>query len=190
MNPDDRRKSIIDAVSPLLLEHGTSLTTRQLAEAAGVAEGTLFRVFESKQELIAVAALAALEVEPAITQLAELPDDQSLAERVSSIIGIVQLEIRRTRSLLMAAFHSDGTGPPPGHHRKPFHHERQQRVTDAIARSLHAYADQLTIAPRTAAEILHSMAFAATFHFADTPALTEPSDIAAVVLHGIALGTT
>ncbi|MCW5953158.1 MAG: TetR/AcrR family transcriptional regulator [Propionibacteriaceae bacterium] len=190
MTPEDRRKAITDAVAPLLLERGTSLTTRQLAEAAGVAEGTLFRVFESKQELIAAAALAALEAEPALNQLAELPDEQTLTERVTSILEIVQLEIRRTRSLLMAAFHREGTGPPPGHHRKPFHHERQQRVTDAITRGLQEYAGQLTVPPRTAAGVLQAMAFASTFHFADTSALTEPSDVADVVLHGIALGTT
>ena len=190
MTPDDRRRAITDAVAPLLLEHGTSLTTRQLAEAAGVAEGTLFRVFESKQELIAAAALAALEAEPAVAQLAGLPDGQTLAERVSSILEIVQVEIRRTRALLIAAFHADGPGPPPGHHRKPFHHERQQRVGDAITRSLQEYAGQLTVPPRTAAGVLQAMAFASTFHFTDTPALTEPSDVAHVVLHGIALGTT
>lgn len=190
MTPDDRRRAITDAVAPLLLEQGTSLTTRQLAEAAGVAEGTLFRVFESKQELIAAAALAALEAEPAIAQLAALPEGQSLTERVASILGIVQQEIRRTRALLMAAFHRDGRGHPPGPPHKPFHHERQQRVTDAITRSLEEYAGQLTVPPPTAAGVLQAMAFASTFHFADTPALTEPLDVAHVVLHGIALGTT
>lgn len=193
MTPDDRRKAITDAVAPLLLEHGTALTTRQLAEAAGVAEGTLFRVFESKQELIAAAALAALEAEPAIAQLAGLPPGQTLAERVSSILEILQQEIRRTRSLLLAVFHrpGDGTsaGPPPGHHHKPFHHERQQRVADAVARSLQEYAAQLSLPPPTVAGVLQAMAFASTFHFTDTNSLTEPSDIADVVLHGIALGT-
>ena len=188
MTPEDRRRAILDAVAPLLLEQGTSLTTRQLAEAAGVAEGTLFRVFDSKQELIAAAALAALEAEPAVDQLAGLPDGQALTERVSSILAIVQQEIRRTRALLMAAFHRDGAGPPPGAHHKPFHHERQQRVADAITQSLQEYAGQLTVPPRTAAGVLQAMAFASTF--TDTPALTEPSDVAHVVLHGIAQGTT
>ncbi len=102
----------------------------------------------------------------------------------------MQQEIRRTRSLLMVAFHRDGTGPPPGHHHKPFHHERQQRVADAITVSLQEYAGQLAVPPKTAAGVLQAMAFASTFHFTDTPALTEPSDVADVVLHGIALGTT
>lgn len=193
MTPEDRRQAIIDAVAPLLLEQGTTLTTRQLAEAAGVAEGTLFRVFESKQDLIAAAALAALEAEPAIAQLAELPDDHDLTQRVTAVLEILQQEIRRTRALAMVVYHrpapGESTGPPRGHP-KPFPHDRQQRMADAITRSLQEYAGQLSIPPRTAAGVLQAMAFAATFHFPETPTLTQSVDIADVVLHGIALGNS
>ena len=50
---DERRAMIIEAMLPLLLEHGEMVTTRQIAEAAGIAEGTIFRVFADKDELIA-----------------------------------------------------------------------------------------------------------------------------------------
>src|SRR5690606_7898091 len=50
--PEDRRQAIIEAVVPLLIEHGPTATTRQIAEAAGVAEGTLFRVFPDKRALL------------------------------------------------------------------------------------------------------------------------------------------
>ena len=192
MNPEDRRRAILDAVAPLLLEHGTSLTTRQLAEAAGVAEGTLFRVFDSKQELIAAAALAALEAEPAIDQLAELPGNQNLNERVTAILDIIQREIRRTRALLMAAFDrpgSEGTPRPPHRHpAKPFHHDRQKRVAEAIIRALRSYEGQLSLPPPTVAGVLQAMAFASTFHLEHDHSLTDPADVANVVLHGIALG--
>lgn len=192
MTPDDRRRAIIDAVQPLLLEHGTALTTRQLAEAACVAEGTLFRVFESKQELIAAAALEALETEPAIALLADLPEGQQLDDRVTAIVSILQDEIRRTRALAMAVFHRPSTGPPgdsPGHPPKPYSHERRQRLLDAVAHSLDEHAPKLSVPPRTAAGVLQAMAFASTFHLADTDSLSEPADVANVVLHGIVQGT-
>ena len=47
LSPDERRRAIVDAVLPLLIEHGRAVTTRQMAEAAGIAEGTIFRVFDS-----------------------------------------------------------------------------------------------------------------------------------------------
>ena len=56
MAPDERRRAIVDAVVPLLLEHGDDVTTRQIAEAAGIAEGTIFRVFPDKAALLLAAA--------------------------------------------------------------------------------------------------------------------------------------
>ena len=50
--PSERRAEIIAATLPLLLAHGASVTTRQIAEAAGIAEGTIFRVFPDKESLI------------------------------------------------------------------------------------------------------------------------------------------
>src|SRR3954462_14862648 len=56
LSADERRDAIIDVVLPLLLEHGSDVTTRQIAEAAGIAEGTVFRVFPDKAALLMAAA--------------------------------------------------------------------------------------------------------------------------------------
>ena len=44
---------MIAATRQLILDHGPEVTTRQVAEAAKVAEGTLFRVFPTRRDLIA-----------------------------------------------------------------------------------------------------------------------------------------
>src|SRR5438128_11034621 len=71
--PDERRSMIVAATLPLLLEHGDRVTSRQIAEAAGIAEGTIFRVFADKDEVIAAVIEAALDPEPLEAALAAIP---------------------------------------------------------------------------------------------------------------------
>ena len=52
MSPEDRRQMIVRAVLPLVVEHGAAVTTSQIARAAGICEGTVFRAFKDKDELL------------------------------------------------------------------------------------------------------------------------------------------
>jgi AcrR family transcriptional regulator len=52
--PDVRREQLLDAAEALLLEHGLRATTvADVAEAAGVAKGTMYLYYTSKDELLA-----------------------------------------------------------------------------------------------------------------------------------------
>jgi AcrR family transcriptional regulator len=46
------RARILDAAERVLVEHGTAVSTEEIAKAAGVGIGTLFRHFPTKEELI------------------------------------------------------------------------------------------------------------------------------------------
>src|SRR3981081_2372822 len=59
---DEPRSMSIAAPLPLLLERGEMVTTHDIAEAAGIAEGTIFRVFASKEALIEAVIDHALDV--------------------------------------------------------------------------------------------------------------------------------
>jgi AcrR family transcriptional regulator len=56
MDADDRRDMIVEAAMPLLVEHGAKVTSKQIADAAGVAEGTMFKAFGDKESLLHFAA--------------------------------------------------------------------------------------------------------------------------------------
>ena len=52
MSQEERRAAIVRSTLPLLIEHGGTVSTSQIAAAAGIAEGTVFRAFKDKQDLL------------------------------------------------------------------------------------------------------------------------------------------
>lgn len=92
--PDERRAAILRAVRPVLLARGVAATTRELAEAAGVAEGTLFRVFDDKLSLIGQAAFVAADPADAVPDLDAIDRALSLRDRLVAVmeIGLERIE--------------------------------------------------------------------------------------------------
>lgn len=88
---DERRASIVAACIPLVLESGPSVTTKQIADAAGVAEGTIFKAFDDKDDLIGATVdaiadptaieLALSEIDPALDVEAQLEAAAGLLQR-------------------------------------------------------------------------------------------------------------
>jgi AcrR family transcriptional regulator len=90
MPPIERRAAIIRSVLPLLIEHGVGVTTRQIAHAAGVSEGTLFNVFDDKDELISAAVDAAIDLEPFEIAIGEIDPGAPFEERLVSATRLIQ----------------------------------------------------------------------------------------------------
>ncbi|HUF99511.1 MAG TPA: TetR/AcrR family transcriptional regulator [Ilumatobacter sp.] len=57
----ERRAAIVDAVIPLVLANGEMPTSRQIAAAAEVSEGTIFNVFADKADLLESVVAAVLD---------------------------------------------------------------------------------------------------------------------------------
>src|SRR3954453_20774541 len=86
--PAERREALIAATLPLVLEHGTDISTRLIAEAAGVAEGTIFRVFPSKDDLIEAVVSSAFDPSSLVEAIGRLDRSLPLADR---LVAAVQL---------------------------------------------------------------------------------------------------
>jgi len=188
MGIEDRRASIIEATLPLLLAQGPDLSTREIARAAGIAEGTIFRAFDTKQDLIEATVLAALQPDLAIAQLEELPSGQTLPERVAAVLDVLRAEIQRKRSLFVHFTQTSAPAPPPHHHHGGLGpHDTKLRMSEAVADALAPHAAALTVPTALAAQVLSALAFATITLAADDP-LNQSVAIADVVLHGICGG--
>jgi AcrR family transcriptional regulator len=192
MAPDERRRAIIDAVVPLLTQHGPDVTTKQIAEAAGIAEGTIFRVFPDKRALLWATAEETINPsggrEHMAATLAGVPDLRgkivATVEQIVARTEKVLVVMMALRSALMAEGGRDfkpPIGPPP------FIVEANEalvkNLTDFVFKP---HRTELRVAPAKAAVLLRSVVFGAThpgmWH---TARLLSPQDIADALLHGV-----
>jgi len=99
----ETRQRIIEAASELFVTDGwENTTTRGIATEAGIAAGTLFNYFESKEAI--VAALMSEALSNAKQELRRRPpEDQSLEEELFSLIWAELRSLRRFRKFLPAA---------------------------------------------------------------------------------------
>src|SRR3954469_20403355 len=84
---------IVAAAIPLLLEHGEMVTTRQIADAAGIAEGTIFRAFPDKDALITAAAEAAFDTESLDEALAAIDPSLPFEEAIRVAVEVLQRRV-------------------------------------------------------------------------------------------------
>jgi AcrR family transcriptional regulator len=90
LSAEERRAALIEATIPLLREHGTAVSTRQIADAAGVAEGTIFGVFKDKASLIKAAIVAAFEPTPLLRSLRAVDASLDLRARLVEAARLVR----------------------------------------------------------------------------------------------------
>jgi AcrR family transcriptional regulator len=149
--PDERRLAIIDATLPLLLEHAERITTRQIAEAAGIAEGTIFRVFADKDEVIGAAMDAALDPTVTETAIAELDPELPFLDALVAAVAVLQ---RRTLDVWRLI---SSVGPR-------FHDRIRRPVSEsaALVALLKAHRHELRIAPAEAARLLRALTLASS----------------------------
>lgn len=189
MAPDERRRAIIEAVVPLLLKNGDDVTTKQIAEAAGIAEGTIFRVFPDKAALLM--ATAEETMDPAVnrTQLeAALADADSLREKVLITVDRLFERSERVMIVLMALRrlwmaqpdrHREHTGPPR------FMTEANLALHELLTSVFEKHREELSVEPELAANLLRTLVLGSRHPGSDPTQRLTRDQVADALLDGI-----
>jgi AcrR family transcriptional regulator len=180
---DERRAALIAATEPLLERFGREVSTRQIAQAAGIAEGTIFRAFATKEALIDAVIKDSFDIHRTCDELAQIDRDLSLEERLIAAVAILQGRLRR----VFALFGSLRLRREASDH-DSFRIKQQadnELINSAIASLIQPDQDQLRLDAMEAASALRTITFSITHPILGDQRLAEPQQIVDLVLHGI-----
>lgn len=182
--PDARKETIIAAALPLLAKHGENFTTRQVAEAAGIAEGTIFRVFYTKKNLIREIIASTVDTTLTCERITQAAQDQPLDAVIVAILAILAEETRKVTAL-MSTWHALASEYSATSLRAHQHEIHFGTVLDAITLALTPHADDLQVPVRTAAAWVQASALVNAIPLLPTQELTDNHQLATLVLSGL-----
>ncbi|MGW4410486.1 TetR/AcrR family transcriptional regulator [Nonomuraea sp. NPDC004702] len=179
MSPERRREMIVKAALPLVVEYGTSVTTAQVARAAGIGEGTIFRAFGDKEALLAACMAEALRPDDTLAHVSAISLDLPLADRLVEAAEALRGYLARMGAVAGALATTGGLRrPAPGDEARPApggepraaegggrpgsgREESMAASREALAGLFEPERDRLRLAPERLAEAFQFLVMAA-----------------------------
>jgi AcrR family transcriptional regulator len=160
LSRDERRAAILEAVIPLLLERGASVTTAEMADAAGIAEGTIFRAFPDKATLLHEAVTATMDPLPLREILRQIPPDAPFRDQLLAATTALMGYLERGAALMgiLRGMPPTGSRSGPGSRRRAL--DSQALIVAELTTIMDRQRDRLAVTSGQAAAVLRGLVFA------------------------------
>lgn len=172
----DRRTQILEAVVPVILDRGVEVTSRELARAAGVAEGTLYRTFGDKTTLLRAVLrrqrTERLTVPDLTTERGTL--EAFITAAVETFVSRFSVIVALTMALGPLAQRPDD--------------EAMQRFAafhDEIAAALLPFESRLRVSRDAAADLLLTLSYTAASQWSHLPVHATSAEVLTVLVYGL-----
>jgi AcrR family transcriptional regulator len=185
--PEERRQTLVDATLRAIHEHRCVPSTRQIAQAAGVAEGTIFRAFGTKEELVDAAVAEAFDPGPFEERIAQIDPALPLRERVVALATCLQDRFRDVFELMEAL---RMTSPPTEHHSVKAQSERHRELSEQLVDLVRPDAAALRVSPKDLVTYVRLLTFSGSHPAISHGNPLTPEEIASVLLDGVLIDTT
>lgn len=122
LSPRARRAQLVNTAADLFTEFGGRFTSSQLAAAAGVSEGTVFRYFPDMSSMMKAARRQAVGLDELLPELRAAAAEETLRDRLRAAGNALIQRIVETARLIEASGVARGHAP----------HEEIEEVFDAL----------------------------------------------------------
>ncbi|MEO7132489.1 MAG: TetR/AcrR family transcriptional regulator [Dermatophilaceae bacterium] len=203
--PDERRDALVEVFLRLARREGRVPTTREIATEAGVAEGTIFRVFATKEALEDDAIQVAFCPAPIARELAAIDRTQSMRDCLIDFTAVIQRRFSDVFGLMAAL----GLTQPPNRegHSHCFASGRHQRCVvvgntatgdtgeagapvqdylhDMMVAVLETHRDELVVPPDGVIHRIRLLTFSGSHPGIADGRLLSPEEIVDTILDGV-----
>lgn len=180
LSRSERQEKILNDVLDIVLELGIAVTSRDLASAAGVSEGTLFKVFETKENLLRSLAARHSGMPDSVGKWLSGIDVTEL-EFEALVHGIIEHALQQYRQSFRLFYALGPYIDSPDQDAI----EQFERELEPWADALRHHSDRLRASPKTAASILRMHAVAAADTTNGWTQQLTPAEHADIFLHGL-----
>jgi AcrR family transcriptional regulator len=192
MSQEERRAAIVRTTLPLLVEHGGTVSTSQIAAAAGIAEGTVFRAFKDKQDLLIACMRAGMNSDDEVAVIERIGTGGPLHERLTLGVEAISGYLDRIWALGQA-MRVGGVSPDAMRERMHGEEDREPgpppemlRVSRAMGGLFDETTDNLRVDAERAVRMLLGLVFTNRMQghgFGES--IVDPAEIVDLFLHGV-----